>query len=238
MRISKIWILVLVCLVGCKEESTFKLDRYVLESESVDTLAYYSKYQIYLLRVRDYGHLGEFNSGYVFLRNQDSIGYKVDSKDYDVEFSNLYIGLVKKEKVSFGWFYVEKHQIASSMAKVDSIQMTLEEMYSGKIIHERNGFYTIYDNGKLLKKLNLGEFLIENDSVDFDNLDFGIYKVEKRNLVKINNDGTKLLQQMDGLYFVPSPGLNVVTFRKMNDVLSKINTTFKSQSLPKDLKIN
>lgn len=238
MRISKIWILVLVCLFGCKEESTLKLDRYVLQSENIDTLAYYSKYHINLLRVRDYGYLGDFKSEYVFLSNEDSIGYKVDSKDFDVEFSNLYLGLVKKEKASFGWFYVEKHQVASSIAKVDSIVTALERMYLGKIVHERNGFFTIYDNGKLVKKLNLGEFLIDNDSVDFDDLEFGIYQVKKRNLVKVNNDGTKLLQQIDGLYFVPSPGSNVVTFWKMNDVLSKISTAVKSQSLPKDIKIN
>jgi hypothetical protein len=97
--------------------------------------------------------------------------------------------------------------------------------------------FKIYDNGKLLKKLNLGEFLIRNDSVNYDELDYGIYQVKNARLVKINNDGSKLLEQVDGLYFVPSLGFNAVVVKKMSDILPEIDATLKMRSLPKEIRI-
>ncbi|MNF07281.1 hypothetical protein D3C80_2074270 [compost metagenome] len=61
-----------------------------------------------MLRVRDYGYLGDFKSEYIFIEKQDSIGYKIDSEDLDVELSARYLGLVEIGGEDFGWFNVKK----------------------------------------------------------------------------------------------------------------------------------
>lgn len=229
--------LIVACLSACKNDRTLRLEKYTIKSDDIDTIAHFVKNDLYLLEVRDYRFLGDFRSEYIFIGKRDSVGYKIDSDNLQIELSKKYLGLVKEGDKSYGWFNINQNKINSSMPKVDSIVANLEKISTNRFVEENNGIFKIYDNGKLLKKLNLGEFLIRNDSVNYDELDYGIYQVKNARLVKINNDGSKLLEQVDGLYFVPSPGFNAVVVKKMSDILPEIDATLKMRSLPKEIRI-
>ncbi|RQO73962.1 hypothetical protein DBR43_00715 [Pedobacter sp. KBW06] len=213
------------------------MEKYALKSENLDTLAYFAKHGVYLLEVRDYGFLGDFKSEYVFTGRKDSLGYKIDSDNLQIELSEKYLGLVKEGDYSSGWFNIKQHKIISSLPKVDSIVASLGKIPADQVLHEKNGIFTIYDKGRLVRKFTLGEFLIKKDSVNYDDLEFGIYQVKNEGLVKVNNDGTKLSEQKDGLYFIPSPGFNVVNFKQLNDILPEISATLKKYPLPEEINI-
>ena len=232
-----ICMLFIACLLSCKNEKTFRLEKYALRSENLDTVAYFAKHDIYLLGVKDYGFLGDFKSGYVFTGRKDSLGYKIDSDNLQVELSKKYLGLINEGDHSSGWFNVKEHKVLSSIPKVDSIVVSLEKIPANQLVQENNGIFTIYAQGKLVRKFTLGEFLIKNDSVNYDDLEFGIYRVKNERLVKVNNDGTKLSEQIDGLYFVPSPGFNVINFRQLNDILPEISAALKKHPLPEEIRI-
>jgi hypothetical protein len=232
-----ICMLFIACLLACKSDESFRLERYALKSEDIDTVAYFAKHDIYLLEVRDYGFLGDFKSEHIFIGRKDTVGYKIDCDNLQIELSERYLGLVKEGDNSYGWFNVQQHKVISSIPKVDSIVANLEKIPANQIVHENNGVIKIYNKGKLLRKFNLGEFLIKKDSVNYDDLEFGIYQVKNEHLVKINNDGAKLSEQIDGLYFVPSPGFNVIAFRRLNDILPEINAALKKHPLPEEIRI-
>lgn len=227
--------LIIAFLSACKNDGTLRLEKYTLKSDDSDTVAHFVKDDLYLLEVRDYGFLGDFRTEYVFIGEKDSVGYKIDCDDLQIEFSKKYLGLVKEGVKSYGWFNINQHKVNSSLPKVDSIIANLEKIFTNRLVEENNGIFKIYDSGKLLKKLNLGEFLIRTDSVNYDELDYGIYQVKNARLVKINNDGSKLLEQVDGLYFVPLPGFNAVVVKKLSDILPEIDATLNMRSLPKEI---
>ena len=229
--------LAVACLSACKSDGTLRFEKYNLRSDDIDTIAHFVKEDLYLLEVRDYRFLGDFRNEYVFIRERDRVGYKIDCDNLQIELSKKYLGLVKEGDRSYGWFNINQHKVNSSMPKVDSIVMNLEKISTTQFVKENHGIFEIYNNGKLLKRLNLGEFLIKNDSINYDELDYGIYQVKNERLVKINNDVSKLLEQVDGLYFVPSPGFNAVAVKKLSDILPEINTTLKMSSLPKEVRI-
>jgi hypothetical protein len=165
-----IWMLAVACLSACKSEGTLRFEKYNLRSDDIDTTAHFVKEDLYLLEVRDYRFLGDFRSEYVFTRERDSVGYKIDCDNLQIELSKKYLGLVEEGDKSYGWFSINQHKVSSSIPEVDSIVMNLEKIYKTQSVKENHGIFEIYDDGKLLKKFNLGEFLIRNDSINYDEL--------------------------------------------------------------------
>lgn len=229
--------LVVTGLSACKSEGTLRLEKYTLRSDDIDTIAHFVKENLYLLEVRNYRFLGDFVNEYVFTRERDSVGYKINCENLQIELSKKYLGFVKEGDNSYGWFNVNQHKVNSSIPKVDSIVANLEKISTNQMVKENHGIFEIYGNGKLLKKLNLGEFLIGNQSVDYDDLEYGVYQVKNAGLVKIDNNGSKLLEQVDGLYFVPPPGFNAVIVKKLSGILPEINAALKTHPLQKEIKI-
>lgn len=100
---------------------------------------------------------------------------------------------------------------------------------------EINGYVELYQNGKLEKTLNYGNFIIKEQNLD--NLECGLYKVDNYHIIPLSKNGNDFKNQQDGLFFVPSPGYGYITKYPIKDVFNTIDSVSNLENPPDNIKI-
>ena len=234
---SLMLLLSLILLTRCSKRDSILLYRFNIPKSDVDTIRYFKTYDVYLLNVIDYGFLGHFKNQFVFSKSGHNFGYKIDAGNLTVRSSKKYLGLVKAGSGSYGWFFIKDHKESLKLPGIDSIDSILTCEYPGLFIQESNGLINIIDKGKTVNRKNYGDFYTKEHKINYDVLEYGLYKLKDGKLLKVTSDVSKIMEQNDGIYFVPSPGLGAVVVKKMDDILSEINRVNKLNDVPKKIEI-
>ena len=235
-------LLTIFLFIACEDNESLylKLKHDSKNNEISDTIEYWPQHKIFLFEGRDYGFLGEFSTNYLFIKEKsnkrliyqvENISNKVDmvvSKDY-LAFVEPYAGYK-----NYGWFFLEKGKVGK-LPFLDNFMDSLKSVYSSYFIKEINGYIELYQNGEIEKTLNYGNFILKDKN--FDNLDYGLYKLDSGILKLILHDGNDIKNQQDGLFFVPSPGYGVIAKYAIKDIINTIDSISNLKNPPKNIRI-
>jgi len=238
-------LLVLFCFIAsfccCSRKDKFVFEKIDFNKEiKGDTIGRYLPGNVILLKVRDYGYLDEFQNQFLLIKKvngRDILTYKIAGGDFDVRVLDNNIYIVDENDKSFGWFYIRNNQLLPKLPKIDSVTAVIENNHKSNFVRMDQGIFSIFEKGKVINKLNYGNFLLRSE-FDFDALQIGAYKIVDNRLIKISSDSRGFLRQGDGLYYVSYPGYNInkiYNLAKISDLLdSLININKTPKVLPVD----
>lgn len=205
---------------------------------TLDTIEYFPKEDILLVLIKDYGHLGEFKTRICFINSGLNLIYEIDNNGLDFRISNTLIALVdSKERQNFGWFLIKEGKISKDLPRIKMITDSLEKRNAKEFVSEINGIFTIFKQGRKIRTLNYGNFLSGFENYDFENIEYGLYRINGKVFEKISTVGNALLSQNDGLYYLPIPGYGVVKMRDKLKFIEVIDSIIKKNRSPRRVEI-
>lgn len=231
--------LALILCCGKKNAVVLEMTKFNTEING-DTIWKHIPSKLFLVKVKDYGHLDEFRNQFVFIKknpDKQSFAYKITDKDYDVRVSSDYLYFVNQNDHSFGWFYIKDGHLLPKLPEIDSILKIVEAKNKFFFIREDEGIISIFDNGIVLRKIHYGSYFI-NKEIQFNDLEYGLYRLQNKGLTKLSNNGSMLLKQKDGLYYVPYPGYNVNRAYSLNKISNKLDSLALLKKQPKRIFID
>ncbi|MBV4359028.1 hypothetical protein [Pinibacter aurantiacus] len=245
-------VFLLVIVASCKDNRNLWLTKTKINTQKVaegvieiDTLDVAPEKGIYIVNVVEYGALGKFSLRNVIikqLRNGQSLEYLIEKhSNCLLRISKEYLAFVdESENKGWGWYYVKGNQISNSLPKsqqlIDSLKLLPEnkDFYIG----ESNGIFFFNKNGRRIKSINYGNLVTKIASLDFESLDYKLYKLVAGDIEAISANGNDLLKQSDGIYFIPSPGYKVVAkFNKMK-IYGVVDSISQLSNPPENIEFN
>lgn len=236
--------IILICystlILACGNEHDFVLEELAItKNMTIDTLENYSPNNVSLVLIKDNGSLGEFKKRFAFVKRVDHsppIVYEIKGGIIRITIES--IALVNtNEKANFGWFPIVNGKILGEIPDINDVLTKVKSENQNNFIQENNGIFTLFNNGKIVKEINYGNFLPNYENYDFDSLGYGVYCLKESGLHKVSDDGNKLFEQNNGLYYIPSPGYGLVSMRSKERILSIIDSISKLKVKPMRLKI-
>ena len=232
----------LFLFIACKDNESLYLKLKIdsKNNEISDTLGYWPQHKILLSEGREYGFLGEFSTNYLFIKEKSNerLIYKVEniSNKIDIVVSKDYFAFVEPyaDYKNYGWFFLEKGK-AGKLPFLDNFMDSLKSVYSSYFIKEINGYIELYQNGKIEKTLNYGNFFLKDKNLD--SLEYGLYKIGTNRITLLSENGNELNKQQDGLFFVPSPGYGVIAKYAIKDIIQTIDSISNLENPPKNIRI-
>ncbi|WP_346320971.1 hypothetical protein [Chitinophaga sp. YIM B06452] len=230
-------------LLGCRVD---KPNLNLLYSDSAlnaesDTLEIDSARGLMIVRIIDRKALGKFSQSYAIVSDdpaQHLRGYKITNLDkYGVRISNELISFVKPFGVTnWGWFAISNGKTQDTLPGASEITKRLREENADFFISETNGYFSAYKNGKLIKIFNYGSWKL-SDSLDFDKLVPGLYKLETGRLQQVSGIADDLFKQPEGIFFIPSPDYGAVANYSKEKILQMISIEMKKKQPSKKLQV-
>ena len=200
----------------------------------IDTIEAIPQRGLYFVDIITNGALGHFSMQYAVIKNispTEDLLYKIEKRKDEVErLSKDYVAkIIWAEYKGWGWFYLQKGKIVDSLPRTMSIIDSLKSIPSNKdfYIGESNGSFSFYIDNKRVKSINYGNLISKNMNLDFDSLDYGLYKLYNGILKIISNNGNDLLKQQDGIYFVPKPGFVIASKFDKKEIYNAIDSVAK-----------
>jgi hypothetical protein len=240
MRIFYFLAIYVVVITGCNHKKLL-LTKEALKQSTVDTIEINEENNILLLGEKtNRGPFGDFDY-YCFVvkkrLGQSDLSYKINI--YFPTISWAYISeteLFQGSKAS-GWFCVKNHKISTPLPSVGKIIDSLKQTNKGYFISERNGHFPFYVNGKEIKSVNYGNLMTKYKKLNFDSLEYKLYKLSSDSFIVVSNDGNQLVNQEDGIYFVPKPGYKVIARYDKQEIMRIVDSVSKLPHPPDELKI-
>ena len=225
------------------DSNSIYLEQIDLDKENrirLQTIEEYKDKGIKLIKLdRLYG-IDDFKTNYIFIKEKGNtqLIYQVENinNKTDVVVSKDYFAFVKpyNDYKNYGWFFLERGE-ERKLPFLDNFIDSLESIYSHNFIKEINGYIELYQNGKIEKILNYGNFILKDDNLD--NLEYGLYKGDNNHIMLVSESGNDLKNQQNGLFFVPSPGYGVIAKYAIKDIINTIDSVSDLESPPKSIRI-
>lgn len=242
MKNSSILIFILLFLIGCKKSSQLKL---VLDRKThtkLDTLSNfgYDKNKCFLLLAFDSYGFGEGDSYYV-VSKKNSEGKEVAYKMLNANrFSKEYFAEVNtNDNINCGWFYLKNGVKTSKWPIYDKLLDSIRLNLAGGIKVENNRDKFIYEkDGKTVKILDYGNLVTKWGSLDFDNLNYGFYKLQGDSLFRLSGNGDDLFKESNGIFFISRPGYGIKYKYSNKAIIDAVDSVSKLKSPPKTLKFD
>ena len=228
------------CNQSNQQELQLKLSSFD-DVDEIDTIEAYPGRGLYVLQVVRKGGLGHFSTRLVFEKHikqlePEKLRYELDD-NLQYRVSKDFISFVETEvgELNWGWFQVLNGKVVGSLPNAEKIHDSLKETNKNYFVQETGGYYTFYDNGSCIKTLNYGNFITKLQDLNFDSLDYNLYKVTGDSLVTASKNGNDLLAQKDGVYFIPKPGYKVKSMYSKKAILRLLDSVSRSSSPPTHL---
>lgn len=204
----------------------------------IDTIESYSEKGIYFVNIITNKAFGKFSMIYGMIKkvNQaNDIVYLIETKDsIGIRASKDYIFTVKFFDNAWGWFYRKNNTTVDTLPMIHKILDSIKLIESNKsfYIAESNGNIFFNLNGKHVKFLNYGNIITKYKTWNFDSLDYKLYKLVGDSLIIRSNNANDLINEKEGIFFIPKPGYEVVSKFDKNKVFSDLDSISKLQSHP------
>ena len=230
---------ILIC--GCKRKQLILREKKILSNARIDTIESYANGNIYLLGVTENHAFGKFDYYYAMsttsLFTDDSIVYEIEKTNYSGRIGKDFIALVAKGEIAnWGWFNLENGKI-KGLPHANRISDSLRLINNEYFLRETNGYFSFYQNGKVVKEMNYGDFVTKYENINFNELDYGLYKLIGDSLVAVSKDGNDLLKQKTGVFFVPLPGYDVKQLFEKSKIIHVVDSISKLQRNPRIIEL-
>lgn len=197
----------------------------------IDTIGSYLNDSILLVQIVDFQNsVDNFKTDCGFIRKFEStsIIYKIENFS-PFRISNEFIAQVSSEyatKVNWGWFYINKNGFFDTLPNQNAIYDSLTSQFSNDYFtnYNENGDFWVLKNGITVKEYNYGNIIMKDSSIAFENIPFGLYKMQINKLEKISEDPININKNEEGLYFVPRPGLGVIRKYKIFNIIDLLKS--------------
>jgi hypothetical protein len=210
-------------------------------SLELDTLWIEPSKNICIVNIIKNKALGHFTMEYAIIKNNDQgsvIVYSIDKKDSTIlRASKNYLSFVDAVDNKWGWFNKSKGTFIDTLPKINSILDSLRNINGNNLyyIGEANGEVFFNLNGKRIKTVNYGNCVTKFKNLDFNNLDYKLYKLDRDSLKIISDIGNDLLKEQEGVFFVPSPGYMVKNKFDKQNIFAVVDSVSKLPSSPSTL---
>jgi hypothetical protein len=242
--------LILICccqitIFGCSGSNTLVLKKVIIDPHAdKDTLRQYPEKGLLILDVMGDGHLGNFSNNFIItksIRGSAAIGYQMESdRNEEIRFSKDYIAFVKKDSLSSsGWFQVKDGKITTSLPNINSITDSLKRQYPKNYFEKDfSGYINFLTNGKIIRMINYGNIVTKFKKLNFDSLDYKLYKLSGDSLIVVSNNPNDMNLQKSGVFFIPPPGFKVIRKFSQALVIAKVTSALNMADPPNEIKIN
>lgn len=225
--------LYILLVSGCrvKDLSLIKCD--IKKWDKIDTIEVSNN--IAILRLIDERSMGDFKTDYAIGKIGGTF-YRISHENGEgVRFSKDYVAFNKNFGVTnWGWFYVENGQLNTDLPDIDIVLDSLSKKYPPNKFFFRttNGYVDVLQNGELITTVNYGTFFPGLNQIQFDKLDYKLFKKEKDRLIKISDSVDSVYFQPAGVYFIPSPGYGLVSKFDKREIFSVIDSVSEMKNSP------
>jgi hypothetical protein len=227
---------------GCNNDTLLLKKTELPEHYEIDTLEQYPKQGIQIINLVNVGAMGHFSVHLAVVKNlvgSSKIIYELEEgRDEWGRLSKDYIAFVKPS-TNHGWFLIENGIIKNQLPGMGKIVDTLKgHLSKDETIRESDGYIFVYENGKIISELNYGNLL--NDKlrkINFDSLNYGLYKFNGDSLVTISTETNDIKLQTNGLFYVPTPGFDVIRKYRKKDVLKLVDSAAELSPIPYEISV-
>lgn len=220
-----------------------KLGKIDLKTD-VDTIESYPARHMYLVNLIHNHTFGRFSMNYAIIRNTKLHGQIVYNLNLPCgdggRVSKRYVACVKStDNVNWGWFRIQNGKISKELPGMKRIIDSVEAANPAPIyVKDLNGFIFLYLNGKVVKKMNYGQFVVANGStIDFDSLAYNLYGLDDERLRVISVSGDDLFKQQSGIFYIPSPGYGIVSKYDKWEIMNIVDSVSQLNSPPSAIEI-
>jgi hypothetical protein len=215
------------------------------ENAIVDTIESYANKGCYLINIKINRAFDDFTNYKAFLKtgslkNNKPIIYKIESDKNGIRVSKKFIAIVEGYGTSnWGWFNLYDSKINDSLPNLNHLLDSLKASRSNEtFFQERNGYITEFINGKIIRLNNYGNLITKNYKLDFDSLDYGLYKLNNNNLILMSKNGNDIFKQKEGVFFIPSPGYGVIEKFDKYRIFDKLDSLYQLDLMPNYIKFD
>jgi len=231
-------------LINCRDRNDYVLLTHsdIKKEYEIDTLERYPEKGLYLVGTTVNHAFGKFDFYYSIIKTRQGhkdLVYAIKDNRFWPRTSKEYISLVKPYPQSqWGWFCLHNNKAGNDLPGMDKILDTLNATKpKDNFIQETNGYIRFYLNGTIVKSLNYGHFITKFKDINFDSLDYNLYQLKGDSLVIVSMNGNDLLEQREGIFFVPPPGYGLIAKFNKQEIYSTIDSVSKLSSVPGIIKI-
>lgn len=214
----------------------------------IDTLFNCKQKSIYILQIDKPHGIDDYNRYFALVKDLEQSSkliYVMDNiaPNMNAIVSREYFSLIdwRKPYPGWGWFYMKNNKLENELPLMDNILDTIGSHGQCFLLKETNGYISYFSSEKMNKEskieLNYGAFVLKNQ-ISLDSLNYGLYKLNAANLELISNHGDDLLKQKDGVFYIPSPGYDVVTKFKISKLVHIIDSTAKQTVFPQRINMS
>lgn len=181
--------------------------------------------------------IDDFTIRYIFIKKirEKKLVYQIEtSKDIVLFRDSFAIVQQYNGPINYGWFFlVDGKELRLPL--MDNIMDSLRTNYGEYFINSTNGYIQFHEDGQVKKTVNYGNYILKD--VNFEKLEYGLYKIEDQNLTQISKNGNELKDQKNGLFFVPSPGYGVIAQYPIQPLLNAIDSVYELKVAPLDFAV-
>jgi hypothetical protein len=240
---SSIVLIVLISLFFGENKSRFNFHKFEIPNlASVDTIEVVKGRDICILGISVPRLLDNFDY-YVVInkstKGKSDILYKIDGKKSRIRVSKDYFAIVTFPESKWGWFCIKEGKIENKLPNINRFKDSLKKQYSdSSFIQDSDGYIRIYLNGKVIKSVNYGNLATRLKELNFDSLDYHVYKLQGDSLIVALDSTDSLFNQMNGVFFIPSPGYGVIKKCRKIDVFRVIDSVSVLKEQPNEISID
>ena len=234
--------LLFVCLVlfSCNTDyNVIQLKRIDLNNEnrfSIKTIKEINP-EVSFARIDRGRGIDDFTIRYIFIKKarKKQLVYQIETSKDIVLFGDSFAVVEQYNgAINYGWFFLENEK-EGRLPLLDHIMDSLKTIDDQCFIQNQNGYLLFYQNSHVKKTINYGNCIFKDQN--FDELEYGLYKVENENVELISKNGNELKNQKNGLFFIPSPGYGVIAQYPMQNILAAIDSVFMQYNPPENISV-
>jgi hypothetical protein len=238
-----IFLFLLSVVFGCTDPTNICLKRISLTNNfDIDTIEKYPSHRILILNKIESFHLGNFTNNLIIQKNSagEKTEYEIETEKGEwVRFSKDYIAFVKSySTINRGWIKIKNGRMTFGLPGLDHVLDSLKNKNTKSyFLKETNGLISFMLNGHVVKSYNYGNFITKYKTLDFDSLDYKLYKLNGDSLDVVSNDANDINLQREGVFFIPPPGYNIIHLFSKKEVLNKIDSISRLSVKPDRISI-
>ncbi|MEO5943324.1 MAG: hypothetical protein ABIP30_08420 [Ferruginibacter sp.] len=203
--------------------------------EIYDTIEAFPKRGLYIVSIEHRGFNGNFswNLGIIKIdkkNSMNSIKYETKLQNKAFRISKDYVAYADVKASEWGWFCIKDRNFLDTLPLINKFIDSIKSILPKNVfLKEKNGYIEALINGKIIQRYSYGDFILKNNSVNFDSLDLGLYTIQKNNIVNISKNPDNLFNQEEGLFLVPYPGYKLLSKYSKEEILNAIEKTFETK---------